>query len=228
MAEQLIFDLSSSEPSTFANFVAGGNGEAIATLSRIARGEAADTVVVLWGASGAGKTHLLDACVHAARTAGRIALACPPGEVPSSPPGPGALVAVDDLERADAPAQARLFTLFNALAAAGGQLVGASAVPPAQLALREDLRTRLGWGLVYEVLPLTDAEKADALVAFARERGFALPGDVVAWLLAHGRRDMPSLIGTVAALDRHSLATKRPVTLPLLREWLQRELRMPD
>ncbi len=96
--------------------------------------------------------------------------------------------------------------------------------PPARLALREDLRTRLALGLVFEVIPLADADKPQALAAFARERGFRLSDDVIAYLLAHGRRDMPSLVATLAALDRHSLATQRGITVPLLREWLQREL----
>ncbi len=97
-------------------------------------------------------------------------------------------------------------------------------VPPARLPLRDDLRTRLGWGLVYEVVPLADADKPAALAAYARARGFALSADVIAYLLAHGRRDMPTLVATLAALDRHSLATKRPITVPPAGEWLQRGL----
>jgi len=92
------------------------------------------------------------------------------------------------------------------------------------MALRDDLRTRLGWGLIFEIQPLGDADKPAALTAYARQRGFGLSDDVIAYLLAHGRRDMPSLVATLAALDRHSLAVKRAVTVPLLREWLQREM----
>jgi DnaA family protein len=224
LAEQLIFDLGQPGAPTLASFVAGRNGEVVAALARMARGDVPETCLVLWGSAGAGKSHLLRGCAEAARAAGRAVLCCSPEQAPGEPPEPHALVAVDDLDRADAAAQARLFTLYNALLASGGQLVGTAAVPPARMSLREDLRTRLGWGLVYEVLPLTDDEKTAALDALARERGFVLPRDVVAYLLAHGRRDMASLVATVSALDRHSLATKRPVTLPLLREWLQREI----
>jgi DnaA family protein len=66
--------------------------------------------------------------------------------------------------------------------------------------------------------------EASALAAYARERGFALGDDVIAYLLAHGRRDMRALVATLAALDRLSLAQKRPVTVPLVREWLQRRI----
>ena len=58
------------------------------------------------------------------------------------------------------------------------------------------------------------------------ERGFRLSDDVIGYLLAHGRRDMPTLVATLAALDRHSLATQRPITVPLLRDWLQHDLRL--
>ena len=81
-----------------------------------------------------------------------------------------------------------------------------------------------GGGLVYEILPLPDAEKPAALAAYARARGFALSDEVIVYLLAHGRRDMRTLVATLAALDRRSLAQKRPVTVPLLREWLQRSI----
>jgi len=94
----------------------------------------------------------------------------------------------------------------------------------AALALRDDLRTRVALGLVFEVVPLADDDKSLALAAYARERGFRLSDDVIAYLLAQGRRDMPTLVATLAALDRHSLATQRPVTVPMLRGWLQREL----
>jgi DnaA family protein len=90
--------------------------------------------------------------------------------------------------------------------------------------LRDDLRTRLGWGLVFELVPLADADKPAALAAFANARGFRLEEDAIGYLLAHGRRDMGSLVGALIALDRRSLALQRPITIPLIREWLQRDM----
>jgi DnaA family protein len=90
------------------------------------------------------------------------------------------------------------------------------------LSLREDLRTRLGWGLVYEVLPLADDDKAQALATYAKQRGFNLSMEVIDYLLKHGRRDLPSLLAMLAAVDRFSLASKRAITVPLLKDWLQR------
>ena len=79
-------------------------------------------------------------------------------------------------------------------------------------------------GLTYRLLPLTDEEKYLALAAHARARGFALSDEVAAYLLTHARRDMPSLIQALDALDRYSLETGRPITVPLLKAALQPEL----
>jgi len=86
--------------------------------------------------------------------------------------------------------------------------------------VREDLRTRLGWGLVFHLAPLPDEDKAAVLKHAARERGIMLADDVPAYLLTHFRRDMPSLMALFDELDRFSLEQKRAVTLPLLRTML--------
>lgn len=226
--EQLTFELAAPEAPSFANFLPGCNAEVVASLARLAAGELRETGVLIWGAPGSGRTHLLLATVAAAHGRRPAAYYADPGAAPVEPPDAEALIAVDDAESADAKAQGRLFTLFNRLQASGGQLLAAAAEPPGRLPLRDDLRTRLGWGLVYELLPLADTDKPAALARYAAERGFRLSADVIAYLLAHGRRDMTTLIATLAALDRYSLSAKRPITVPLLRTWLQREIPLRD
>ncbi len=229
MGEQLVLDLAQPEPPTFANFVAAGNREALAALTALAAGTSRETGVLLWGAPGAGKSHLLAGCAAASRANARPVMQCAsPPELPATDDlARGTLVVIDAADTADAHAQGRLFTLINRLAAVQGHWLAAVSLPPARLALREDLRTRLALGLVLEIVPLADADKPQALAAYARERGFDLADDVIGYLLAHGRRDMRSLVAALAALDRRSLAAKRGVTVPLLREWLQGELGLP-
>jgi DnaA family protein len=226
--EQLVFDLAASEPQSFSNFLPGHNAEALATLNALASGGVIETGVLLWGAAGVGKTHLLRAAIRAAEAHGlAAAYIASPGSLIAQDAGrvaQCALVAIDGIDLATADAQAVIFTLFNALRERSGHLLAAARVSPTALTLREDLRTRLGWGLVYEIAPLSDTDKADALTAYAAKRGFRLGDDVIAYLLAHGRRDMPALLAALSALDRQSLATKRPVTVPMLREWLQRDI----
>lgn len=197
MTRQLALPLSAPPVPTLENFVAGSNGELLARLRELAAGRPPEAVVYLWGAPGSGRSHLLAACSR-----------------------PGVTVA-DDVEALDAAGQQALFNAINAAREEGGVVLAAGAAPPAQLALREDLRSRLGWGLVYEVKPLTDAERAVFLRAEAERRGLRLADEVVWYLLSHVRRDMPSLRALLEQLDRASLEQHRPVTLPLVREALK-------
>jgi DnaA family protein len=135
------------------------------------------------------------------------------------------LVIADDVEKLDAAAQQRLFAAINAAREGGAPVLAAGGQPPAQLALREDVRTRLAWGLVYQLRPLTDADKGLHLRAQAARRGLRLPDEVLVYLLSRMPRDLTSLNAVLEALDRYSLATKRPVTLPLVREALERKIR---
>jgi DnaA family protein len=223
--EQLVFELAAPEPPRLANFLPGRNAELVDLLPRFVEGSTAETGLLIWGAAGAGKTHLLHAAVTLAQERGlAVRMVSQPDALGDDPLPAGGILVLDRVDEADPEAAGRIFTVFNALKEHGGRLLAAARTPLARLPLREDLRTRLGWGLVYELLPLADEDKSAALHAYARQRGFALAEDVIDYLLRHGRRDMPSLVSTLAALDRVSLATKRPITVPLLREWLQREL----
>jgi len=226
--EQLTFDLASPSPPTLENFLPGGNAEALAALARFAAADTRETSIVLWGSPGAGKTHLLRATIAAAVTTQTASYVASPLTLPPVTGAANVLLAIDGVESADAAAQGRLFTLYNELAASGARLVVAAASPPARMQLRDDLRTRLASGLVYEILPLGDADKPAALTSYARARGFVLAEDVIAYLLVHGRRDMPSLLALLAALDRYALATRRAVTVPLLKSWLHRTALTPN
>ena len=193
-------------------------------------GTGAEASFFVWGAPGVGKTHLLRAAVALAADNGVASRYCAQAaliDADSTLLDTG-FVAIDRVDEADAAAAARVFTLYNALKQSGGRVVAASRTPLAALPLREDLRTRLGWGLVYEALPLADEEKPEALATYARQRGFDLSTEVIDYLLRHGRRDMPSLLATLAALDRFSLASKRAVTVRLVKEWLQQDLGLKD
>jgi len=226
MTEQFVLDLAAAERPSFDNFVIGRNREAVAALLALtSSATTSGSGILVWGATGAGKSHLLRASTLAAGRSRPVVQCATPREVPSvdacGDTATTPLLIVDDIDDADPDEQGRLFTWINALAARGGQWIAAASVPPARMTLRDDLRTRLALGLVLEVVALTDSDKAQALEVYANERGFRLPAEVIAYLLAHARRDMPSLVATLAALDRHSLASQRNVTIPLVRDWLR-------
>lgn len=218
--KQLILDLSEPPLPSFGNFVTGRNAEAVAQLQRLAAG-GGEPFIYLWGGQASGRTHLLRATVAAARTSIPTATYVPLGTAVPDPADGMACVAVDDVQGLSDDAQGRLFTLYNALRAGGGCLIAVGTLPPSQLPLRADVVTRLAWGLVYEVHALSDDEKAAALESHAAARGLRLPAEVIDYLLRHVRRDMPTLLAMLDALDRHSLSEKRAITLPLVRELLQ-------
>ena len=214
---QLILDLLPEAEPRLDNFVVGRNGEALTGLASWLAPGNSESSLLLWGETGAGKTHILRACEALyldARSDPELSGLAGTGE---ALPGH---VAVDNVEELGAAGQIVLFNAFNRLRFASSRLLTASAHPPQQLALREDLRTRLGSGLIYRLTPLTDAEKIEALTAQAESRGLRLPPGALDYVLARAPRDMRSLSALVNALDRFTLEHQRPITLPLLREVL--------
>ena len=218
---QLLLDWGAARPQTLDSFVVGRNEELAALLRRIA---ARDThnpdqrFVTIWGESGSGKSHVLNAL----NASGGARLLRPELSSRDFVAAAGcSLYLVDDCERLNDRQQHALFNLINLLRDSGGMLVASASHPPAQLPLREDLRTRLGWGLVYQLHGLSDEEKVAALSKSAEARGLSLSPGVLPYLLTHFRRDMQSLSTMLDALDRYSLETQRPITMPLLRELLQ-------
>jgi DnaA family protein len=213
---QLVLEdlLRPAEP-TLQNFVAGRNAEAVELLKRLAAGEPVQRIVFLWGDPGSGRSHLL----HALRSAANARV----WHADDAPDTAG-LTLVDDVERLDAAAQVALFNRLNAIRArADAACVAAGALPPARLPLRDDLRTRLAWGLVYQLHPLADTDKAAALRAQADARGMAVADEVIDYLLTHLPRDLRTLSAALDALDRYALAHQRTLTLPLVRQWLAEE-----
>ena len=214
---QLILDLMPEVPPRFDNFVAGGNSETLTGLAAWLAPDNGEPSLLLWGEPGAGKTHLL----RASEARYGDALTDPDLSRLTDGDESDDFFAVDNVECLSDHGQIALFNLFNRLRVTGGRLLTAANQPPRQLTLREDLRTRLGSGLIYRLHALTDNEKIEALAAQATMRGLRLPPEAFDYLLARAPRDMRSLSAFLVALDRYSLEHKRAITLPLLREVLQ-------
>jgi DnaA family protein len=213
---QLLLNIAPDWVPTLDNFVVGRNIELHSALRHALAGTANERCFYLWGEAGSGKSHLLQAVVEQARASGVSAI-CLCRAVPQA----AQVVAVDDVETLDDSAQIALFALYNQVRENGGMLLVSGTAAPAQLKLRDDLRTRLGWGLVYQVHGLNDAEKGQALQQHAQARGLELPHEVAQYLLRHGRRDLPALLAVLDALDTRCLRLKRGASVPLLKEVMQ-------
>jgi DnaA family protein len=214
VTQQLILDFGAPPAPTLDNFVVGDNAALIAILRRFAStNDSSNTMdlehrfVYLWGESGVGKTHLLRALQR--------------------PEGKHSLInTLDDVDSLDSVGQQAAFAQWIETQSNPHRgLVIAGRWPPRDLPLREDLRSRIGSALVFQIHAPNDAAKLAALQTASLQRGFRLPNEIAQKLLDLLPRDLGSLGAAIAALDRFSLARKRAITLPLLREWLQHEVR---
>lgn len=217
---QLLLNLKLDWIPTLENYVGGGNLELISRLRGLAERSCTDAIY-LWGSEGCGKSHLSTAIANLANGQRPVLSFCGLGTPAEITAAPASLVVIDDVQNLSADAQIGLFRLFNSSRRLGLSLLLTGPCPPLQLALREDLRTRIGQRLIYEIQSLGDDEKKAALQRHALLRGMRLDDSVVDYLLRHGRRDLPSLMAMLDTLDRTSLEQKRQATVPLLRELLQ-------
>lgn len=221
--QQLLLGLGpEAAPPTLDNFIVGDNHEPMARIRALGDPGAFDQIY-LWGEPGCGRSHLLAGAREAALAAGRNVCFMRGGDLGgelNAPPG--SLIIIDDVDALDETAQITLFRTFNAARLVGLALLLAGDRPPLRLELREDLRTRIGAALIYEIHPLGDIEKAAALRHHATTRGMRIDDALIDYLLHHGRRDLPSLLWVLNEADQASLELKRPLTLPLLRDVLAR------
>ena len=216
--QQLLLELAPPPPPTLENFFPGRNAAALRALREALEG--GERFVFLWGVRGSGKTHLLRGFAEAAK-AGRAAAYIPASNADWASAGALEAAAVDDIARLDESGQGALFDLCNRLRGSGGVLAASADAPPALLALRLDLRSRLASGIVLQLHSLNDADKAAALRKHTAARGMAVAPDLIRHLLTHFDRDMGTQIAMLDALDKVSLERKRPITLPLLKDALR-------
>lgn len=226
--DQLPLGVTLRDQRSFANFVPGPNGGAVASLERLLAGSAGGAVL-LWGARGSGKSHLLEACCGFPALHGEPVAYLPLGDARIAPEmleglADVRLLCVDDADRAagDARFEEALFHLYNRAEQARCPMVLAAGSAPRSPPWRlPDLVSRLNAAVVWHLRELDDAGRRQALALHARERGFALGEDVTAYLMKHLRRDMVSLVDFLDRLDRSSLAAQRRVTLPFVRGLLE-------
>ncbi len=199
---------------TFDNFVVGANAAALAQLR-----SRAVAPVYLWGVSGSGKTHLLHALARGLRA----------GWIDCSTPAPWlfddawSLIVLDGCDAFDEAQQQSAFALFIDAASHGTQVAASGSVPPVDLPLRDDLRTRLGSGLVFAIAPLGETDARAVLRLEADRRGIFMSDDVMSFLMTRFSRDLKHLMALLDRLDEFALAEQRAVTVPLLKKLFEEE-----
>lgn len=223
--KQIALDIGLARGPTLAGFCAGPNEAALKHLQLWAGSPTRSPVpTYLWGSSGSGKTHLLKAVAESLREQGAVA-----GWLDASiiePPDFSenwAVVLLDEVHLYTAVQQHAAFNWFiNAQSLQRGVLA-AGTLPPADLKLREDLRTRLGWGHVFQLQVLSEPERRAVLRQAADARGVFLGDEVMDFMLNRFSRDLGSLMQLLEQLDGYALQTKRAITIPLIKSMLENE-----
>jgi DnaA family protein len=222
---QIALDIGLARGPTLASFCAGPNEPAFKHLQLWTGSPTRSPVpTYLWGPAASGKSHLLKAVAESLREQGAAAGWLDAGV--ADPPefsDQWSVVLLDDVHLYTAVQQHAAFNWFvNAQTLQRGVLA-AGAVPPADLKLREDLRTRLGWGHVFQLQVLSEAERRAVLRQAADARGLFLGDDVMDFMLTRFSRDLSSLMQLLEHLDRYALQAKRAITIPLLKSMMEND-----
>ncbi len=227
--KQMALDIGLAPVPTLVNFVPAGNEAALEHLKLWAHNPLRSPVpTFVWGESGSGKTHLLRAVRESLREQGsRVGWIDVDTLDPPEFDEHWDAVLLDDCHLYTATQQAAAFNWFvNAQNPAHGParwVLAAANCPPADLRLREDLRTRLGWGHVFQLHALGETERRGVLRRAADDRGVFLSDDVMDFMLRRFSRDLSSLMLLLDQLDAYALRTQRAITIPLIKSMLEDE-----
>ncbi len=224
--KQITLDIGLSTGPTLTNFFAGPNRAALEHLKLWANSPTRSPVpTYLWGEGSSGKTHLLKGVAHALREQGvRIGWLDASIYTPPAFDDAWSAVLMDDVHLYTAVQQHAAFNWFvNAMTPSVGLqrwVLAAGAVPPADLQLREDLRTRLGWGHVFALQMLSEPERRAVLRQEADARGVFLSDEVMDFMLNRFSRDLGSLMELLDAMDGYAMQSKKAITVPLIKSMM--------
>lgn len=226
--KQIALDIGLSTGPTFANFCAGPNEEVLRHLQLWVgtkhhhSAHRSPVPAYLWGPQGSGKSHLLKAVQQALREQGAQVgwLDATVHDAPQFHES-WACVLLDDVHLYTAAQQHTAFTWFVHAQTYQRPVLSAGALPPSALLLREDLRTRLGWGHTFAVQVLSESERRAVLRQSADARGVFLSDEAMDYMLNRFSRDLGHLMEFLDQLDRYALQTKRAITVPLIKSMME-------
>lgn len=207
---QIPLELFEKQAASFDNFLEGPNSQIVQTLKELAKGQGPQ-FVYLWGTTGSGKTHLMESL-------GSIREGVP--DFSEEQP----VYLVDNVQSLNEQDQQKLFNLYNSVRATQNThlVVTADRSPSDFKAIgwRDDLTSRFAWGVVFELLPLNEHDRRHEVLKLAASRGIPVSEEVLNWMDNNLPRDMHTLTTLLENLDRYALSTKRSITIPLIKEWL--------
>jgi len=214
---------------TFDSFYPGQNQQVFQFLQNFTEGNK-EQFIYLWGNPGSGRSHLLQACCHYANALGKPAMYLPLTELQYLSPQmlqdieQLGLVCIDDVEliAGNKAWEEALFHLYNRMRQVQTRLLMASHFSHRDITIElPDLRSRLAWGMVFQLYVLNDEDKLAALLRRGQLRGMFLPRDVCQFLLRRCPRNMTDLFHILDELDKASLSQQRRLTIPFVKSVLR-------
>jgi len=228
--EQLPIQFEFQSNQHFSTFYPGDNKEVICHLQQLCSSKEQQTF--LWGESGTGKTHLLQATIQEANIQNRTSFyfSFDSKALPDASMFDGLenmdIVCLDNIEQIaeNQEWEQALFNFYNLHRDGNKKLIISASCPPKYLAIQlADLKTRMGWGITFKLKPLNDEQQLDALIYKANDLGFNIPVNVGRFLIAHYARDLPSIWALLDKIDHATLAAKRKLTIPFLKQIMSRQ-----
>ncbi len=226
MSSQTLIPADIGNDIVLESFYESGNETLIKELKNLLSGVRTRPILYLWGESGSGKTHLLNACCIAAgkrlKPGIYVSLTGQSDDRLDEliPVAANTILCVDDIDAIAGleNTQVRILSLYESTIQNSGALIVSGSAPPGRINLElKDLESRLSYGGVYHVHPLDEDQKQQALRRQARSRGFYLDEKVIAFIMSHCDRDTRSLFDLLDKLDHASLRTHRKITIPFLK-----------
>ena len=231
MAVQLPLQFEYNSAKTFTDYFSGCNQEVVDHLQACIYGTG-ETQVFIWGDAGLGKTHLLQACCTLSRERNKspFYLHLTAQELPNISILEGlehfSLVCIDNIHHIanNTEWEHAFFVFFNQLREHQHGLILSAPLPPGELPIQlPDLKTRLAWGLTLKLKALPEKQRINALSFKAHQYGFDLSPQIGRFLLQNYARDLPSLWLLLEKINHETLAAKRKLTIPFLKQILKND-----
>jgi DnaA family protein len=212
------------------DFIASNRDEIISAISQTSSSSQHEFLYI-WSAERAGKTHLLSAICQLAEDLPQAAIYLPMKQANEFSPEIcegleiADIICIDDIDEiaGNAAWEQALFNLYNRLRDNNRKLVITSHSSPSSIQVKlPDLKSRLAWGISQSIATLDDTDKKNILQIRARNAGMQLPNETADYLLKNHSRDLNSLIETLDKLEKASLVEKRKLTIPFLRNILEK------
>jgi len=223
---QIPFQFENNQQHNIASYLSGENETLLQLLKSIASAESVHSLY-LWGLQGTGKSHLLQAVSKQANEIDLHVAYIPLKQLNDISVeilhdlGDLDIVCIDDLECVVGHSewQQGLTWLYNELRDNRHSIVMSANISPTNIPLEvDDLKSRLSWDQVYQIKPPNDELKIQILKQKARHRSFELSDEVIEFIIRRVDRDLSTLMSILDKIDHASLAAKRKITIPFVKE----------